>query len=275
MADLKANAYQYTDDKVQELRNDYEETKGRVDTFLDSTEVEGVVDTLHEIQQWMEGSGADVTDLTKEIARVDAAWQTSMASEKATRESEDAKLQTAIDTEKAAREAADEALQTAIDAEAAAREAADANLQTMIEGEAAQREGEMADLKANAYQYTDDKVKAEADARVAEDAKLQDAIDALNGSTLTLGADVKDGDEVKYEASTPISSVLQGIQNSVSNAVSTTLTGVVAGDGIEVSDFADNTQTISAKVSTAEGNLITVDGNGLYAAMFYDGDDVE
>ena len=53
------------------------------------------------------------------------------------------------------------------------------------------------------------------------------------------------------------------------------LTGVVGGNGIEVSAVAANKQTISAKVSAAEGNLISVDENGLYAAMYYDGDDVE
>ena len=41
---------------------------GRIDTFLDSENVEGVVDTLHEINNWISTSGKDVTDLTEAIA---------------------------------------------------------------------------------------------------------------------------------------------------------------------------------------------------------------
>ena len=41
---------------------------GRVDTFLDSKEVAGVVDTLHEINEWMKNAGADATDLSQAIA---------------------------------------------------------------------------------------------------------------------------------------------------------------------------------------------------------------
>ena len=41
----------------------------RIDTFLDSEEVTGVVDTLHEINNWITTSGKDVTDLTTAIAK--------------------------------------------------------------------------------------------------------------------------------------------------------------------------------------------------------------
>lgn len=41
---------------------------GRVETFLDSKEVTGVVDTLHEINEWMKDAGADATELTQAIA---------------------------------------------------------------------------------------------------------------------------------------------------------------------------------------------------------------
>ena len=97
----------------------------------------------------------------------------------------------------------------------------------------------------------------------------------LTGANVALGADVTSDGEVVYESTAKLSAVLQGIQDSISVAVSGGLTGVVGGHGIEVSAVAANKQTISAKVSTAEGNLISVDENGLYAAMFYDGDDVE
>ena len=97
----------------------------------------------------------------------------------------------------------------------------------------------------------------------------------VTGADVALGADITSEEEVVYNKDTKLSSVLQGIQDSISVAVSGGLTGVVGGNGIEVSAVAANKQTISAKVSDAEGNLISVDENGLYAAMYYDGDDVE
>lgn len=58
---------------------------GRVDTFLDSKEVAGVVDTLHEINEWMETTGANATDLA-----------TSIAEEASTRAAADASLSSRI-----------------------------------------------------------------------------------------------------------------------------------------------------------------------------------
>ena len=107
----------------------------------------------------------------------------------------------------------------------------------------------------------------------------------IAGTNVALGkaieGDVKDpetGDVTRqtvYESTAALSDVLQGIQDSIAVAVSGGLTGVVAGDGMAVSAVASNKQTISVKVSTAEGNLITADANGIYAAMYYEGDDVE
>lgn len=97
----------------------------------------------------------------------------------------------------------------------------------------------------------------------------------VTGADVALGADITSEEEVVYGKDTKLSSVLQGIQDSISVAVSGGLTGVVGGNGIDVSAVAANKQTISAKISAAEGNLISVDENGLYAAMYYDGDDVE
>ena len=107
----------------------------------------------------------------------------------------------------------------------------------------------------------------------------------IAGTNVALGkaieGDVKDpetGDVTRqtvYESTAALSDVLQGIQDSIAVAVSGGLTGVVAGDGMAVSAVAGNKQTISVKVSAAEGNLITADANGIYAAMYYEGDDVE
>jgi hypothetical protein len=73
-----------------------------------------------------------------------------------------------------------------------------------------------------------------------------------------------------------VSAVLQAIQDSVSVAVSGGLTGIVAGDGVSVSEVTSNKQTISAKVSEDEDNLIKIGSDGgLFAVMYYDGDDAE
>ena len=97
-----------------------------------------------------------------------------------------------------------------------------------------------------------------------------EAKDIKLGSAITA-----DGSEV-YGSGQTISAVLQGIQDSVTVAVSGGLTGVVAGDGVEVSEVVANKQTISVKVSSDEGNLVKkgTDG-GVFVAMYYDGDDAE
>jgi hypothetical protein len=97
-----------------------------------------------------------------------------------------------------------------------------------------------------------------------------EAKDIKLGSAITA-----DGSEV-YGSGQTISAVLQGIQDSVTVAVSGGLTGVVAGDGVSVSEVVANKQTISVRVSSDEGNLVKVgtDG-GVFAAMYYDGDDAE
>ena len=84
-----------------------------------------------------------------------------------------------------------------------------------------------------------------------------------------------DGQEV-YTSDKKLSEVLQGIQDSISVAVSGGLTGIVSGNGIEVSEVAGNKQTVSVKVSAADGNLLLMnEDGGLYAAMYYEGDDIE
>lgn len=103
-----------------------------------------------------------------------------------------------------------------------------------------------------------------------------DAAADVDATKISLGeAITADGEEV-YGADQKLSSVLQGIQDSISVAVSGGLSGVVAGNGIEVSGVAGNKQTVSAKVSVDDGNMLSIGSDGgLFAAMYYDGDDVE
>ena len=98
----------------------------------------------------------------------------------------------------------------------------------------------------------------------------------VNATQIEVGKEITDGEEVVYSATTKLNAVLQGIQDSINAAVSGGLTSVVAGDGITVSGVAGNKQTISAKVSTDEGNLLKIGTDqGLFAALYYSGDDVE
>lgn len=97
----------------------------------------------------------------------------------------------------------------------------------------------------------------------------------VTGEDIELGADLMAENQVKYPKETKLSSVLQGIQNSITQAAAGSYLGVLSGKGIEVSDIIASQQTISVKVDKKEGNLISVSQNGIFAAMYYDGDDVD
>lgn len=56
------------------------QVKGRVDTFLDTTGVEKTVDTLKDIQDWINGEGVNATELSSEIAKIDASYKAADAS---------------------------------------------------------------------------------------------------------------------------------------------------------------------------------------------------
>ena len=128
-------------------------------------------------------------------------------------------------------------------------------------------------------------IEAGAEVNVIESVKVNGKESSIENKVATVEIEAKDvklgeaitaeGVEV-YGSGQTISAVLQSIQDSVTVAVSGGLTGVVAGDGISVSDVAANKQTISVKVSADDGNLIKkgTDG-GVFAAMYYDGDDAE
>ena len=109
------------------------------------------------------------------------------------------------------------------------------------------------------------------------EATIENKVAALNveAKDIKLGAAITADEEEVYGSDATISTVLQGIQDSVTAAVSGSLTGVVGGDGIEVSDVNANKQTVSVKVDPKEGNLLTASNDGLFVAMYYDGDDAE
>ena len=98
-------------------------------------------------------------------------------------------------------------------------------------------------------------------------------VDAAN---IELGVELTADGQKKYEATDKLSTVLQGIQNSITQAAGGAYLGVTAGDGVAVSDVVGNQQTVSIKLSTDSGNLLSFsEDKGLFAAMYYDGDDAE
>lgn len=97
----------------------------------------------------------------------------------------------------------------------------------------------------------------------------------VGADSIELGVAITSENQEVYGSTAKLSSVLQGIQDSVSSAVSGGLTGIVAGNGINVSAVAANKQTISVNLSNDTNNLLSFKEDGLFVAMYYDGDDVE
>ena len=104
----------------------------------------------------------------------------------------------------------------------------------------------------------------------------KEEVDALGGNDIAVGEDIKDGETIIHSADKKISTVLQEIQANIIEAKTNAYTGVIAGNGIDVKPADSKTQqVVSVKVSTEEGNLITSNSNGIYAAMYYEGDDID
>lgn len=101
---------------------------------------------------------------------------------------------------------------------------------------------------------------------------------------IALGSDITGatGDAI-YSGDTKISTVLQGIQDSIRAAVAGGVNSVTSADtAIEVNNADPNNPKVSVKVETATdetvaaGHIELVKGNeGLYGFMYYDGDDAE
>lgn len=98
----------------------------------------------------------------------------------------------------------------------------------------------------------------------------------VDAADIELGVELTADGQKKYDATDKLSTVLQGIQNSITQASGGAYLGVTAGEGVAVSDIVGNQQTVSIKLSTDSGNLLSFsEDKGLFAAMYYDGDDAE
>lgn len=106
----------------------------------------------------------------------------------------------------------------------------------------------------------------------------------ITAKDIALGGDITGttGDAI-YSGDTKISTVLQGIQDSIRAAVAGGVNSVTSADtAIEVNNADPNNPKISVKIETATdetvaaGHIELVKGNeGLYGFMYYDGDDAE
>ena len=106
----------------------------------------------------------------------------------------------------------------------------------------------------------------------------------VDAKDIELGVDItgKEGATI-YSGDTKISTVLQGIQDSIRAAVAGGVNSVTSADAvIEVNNADPNNPKVSLKVETASettvaaGHIEMVKGeNGIYGMMYYDGDDAE
>ena len=98
----------------------------------------------------------------------------------------------------------------------------------------------------------------------------------IEANDIELGTAILNGEEVKYEATAKVSDVLQSIQESIRGAIAGGVNSVAAADkSITVNSADANNPTVKVNVSLETNNLLTLKEDGLFVAMYYDGDDVE
>lgn len=96
------------------------------------------------------------------------------------------------------------------------------------------------------------------------------------GSAITSDGEAAKEDEsnVVHKANAKLNTVLQGIYNSISGAEAGGVHAVVAADKSVVINSADkNNPTVKVQISNSTNNMLSLDDNGLFVAMYYDGDD--
>ena len=117
-------------------------------------------------------------------------------------------------------------------------------------------------------------------ATITDDKAAEIKVDAKD---IELGESIMNGEEVKYASNAKISTVLQSIQESIRGAIAGGVNSVSSGDKSIIVNSADannpvvtlNTEESNEETITS-GHIAIIKGdNGIYAAMYYDGDDVE
>lgn len=115
------------------------------------------------------------------------------------------------------------------------------------------------------------------------DSESKSASITLNSNNIEIGEDIKNGENIEYSENTKISTVLQGIQNSIKNAISNSINSVSGDNNVIIVDNTNINNPIislniekSTDMTISEGHIeIVRDGDGIYAAMYYSGDDTE
>lgn len=103
-----------------------------------------------------------------------------------------------------------------------------------------------------------------------------EADDIELGSAITSDGEAAKEDEsnVVHKANAKLNTVLQGIYNSISGAEAGGVHAVVAADKSVVVNSADkNNPTVKVQISNSANNMLSLDDNGLFVAMYYEGDD--
>jgi hypothetical protein len=106
----------------------------------------------------------------------------------------------------------------------------------------------------------------------------------ITGKDVEIGTPITGEDNAPvYESNTKLSTILQGINDSIRAAVAGGVNSVTSGDEIiQVNNADTNNPKVSILVETANddtvnaGHVELVKGNeGLYGVMYYDGDDID
>ena len=173
----------------------------------------------------------------------------------------------------------------------AAWDAAEQNAKDYADGKFVTKEG-FNEFEAE-YEEKLNGIAAGAEVNVIEAVKVNGIDATIDNKVAEVKVDAKDielgvaitGNEgaTIYSGETKISTVLQGIQDSIRAAVAGGVNSVTSADNvIEVNNADPNNPKVSIKVETstdetkAEGHIEVIKGeNGIYAAMYYDGDDTE
>ena len=143
---------------------------------------------------------------------------------------------------------------------------------------AAEHKSEIGDLVAEVDKKIESVNVNGVDASVTDGAasvKIE-ADDIELGTAITSDGNVPSEDEsnVVHKADAKLSIVLQGIYNSISGAEAGGVHAIVAADKSVLINSADkNNPTVKVQLSTNANNLLSVDETGLFAAMYYEGDD--
>jgi hypothetical protein len=143
---------------------------------------------------------------------------------------------------------------------------------------AAEHKSEIGDLVAEVDKKIDSISVNGVDATVANGAasvKIE-ADDIELGTAITSDGEVanEDGSNVIHAVDTKLSIVLQGIYDSISGAEAGGVHAIVAADkSVLINSANKNNPTVKVQLSTNANNLLSVDETGLFAAMYYEGDD--